>query len=210
MAIDKLQIANLALSTIKARRLSTFPTGESTTIPEATLIFDWYDIIRDDVLSEFPWSFATKRYALVLASSQPTIIIDNLSVLYNIPNTGGGTPVADMIKPTFKSNKYAKLVIEAAGIYSNINSLSIKYTYRNDDPTTYSAAFISAFATRLAAAIALNRSESVSAAEGLLDQYHKIFLPRAKAADFQKDAQARPLQNSWEFARLNGNLWYPI
>ncbi len=215
MSIDKLLISNLALGMLKAKRITAFPTvapSNPSTEPEATLVFDWYDIARDETLgdSKFAWSFATKTYALVLAATQPTVIIDGLTVLYQLPNTGGLTPVYDMIVPTFKSHRYAKLVIQSEGIYSNTNDLLIKYTFRNDDPSTYRASFATALATRLASLMAFNRTESVSAAKDLLTQYQVLALPKAMAADFQRDAQPKPLQGAWEYARLGGNVWFPI
>jgi len=58
----KLQIANLALSLIGAKNLTTF--GETTT-EEGKRVNATYAFVRDEVLMEHPWSFAQKRVSLV-------------------------------------------------------------------------------------------------------------------------------------------------
>ena len=61
-SVTKLQIANIALSLIGAKNLTTF--GETIT-EEGKRINATYDFIRDEVLMEHPWTFAQKRLALV-------------------------------------------------------------------------------------------------------------------------------------------------
>lgn len=61
MASSKVDIANLALGTIGATRI----TALTQAIEEARVVNNVYDSVRDEVLMEHPWSFAQKRVALV-------------------------------------------------------------------------------------------------------------------------------------------------
>jgi len=64
MSLDKLAVSNGALVKIGAKRLSIFPVGTETST-EAKAIYSSYDTIRDEVLTEFMWTFAQKRAALI-------------------------------------------------------------------------------------------------------------------------------------------------
>jgi len=203
MAADKLGVANMALTMIKAKRITAFPTVADPLDEEATLIFDFYADTLKEVLSEFAWSFAQKRKnPLTLAVIQPTDTIGDFTVLYQVPT--------DMIKPTAKSKSAALVMFESDGIYSDSSNLGLRYTYLNDTPSTYPGAFTFALAQRLAAAIGFNRTESVSEAKELLVQYRTLSLPAAISADFQKDAQAQVKQDEWENARIAANIWWPL
>jgi hypothetical protein len=61
-SVTKLQIANLSLSLIGSKNITTF--GETTT-EEGRRINATYAFVRDEVLMEHPWTFAQKRVALV-------------------------------------------------------------------------------------------------------------------------------------------------
>jgi hypothetical protein len=64
MSLDKLAVSNAALIKIGAKRLSSFPVGTETS-PEAKAVYASYDIVRDECLTEFMWTFAQKRAALI-------------------------------------------------------------------------------------------------------------------------------------------------
>lgn len=61
MAFTTLSISNIALAKVGAKLLTTF--GEDTTQGDAVDAI--YETVRDDILSEHPWSFAQKRAALI-------------------------------------------------------------------------------------------------------------------------------------------------
>ena len=62
MAADKVAIANKSLALLGALAITAFDQAGSE---EAAAINEVYDDILEEVLSEHPWSFATKRIALV-------------------------------------------------------------------------------------------------------------------------------------------------
>lgn len=61
MATSKLTVANIALSKIGERAITSFLQSDSATAEAINAVYD--DILRE-VLSEHPWSFAKKRVAL--------------------------------------------------------------------------------------------------------------------------------------------------
>jgi len=82
------------------------------------------------------------------------------------------------------------------------SEISIRYTYRNDDPTLYSGQFIVALATRLAAEICFNLTQSANKAQILLEKYMQLDLPRATSADSQQGTPETIIQDEWENARI--------
>ena len=289
MSTTKLNIANLALSLIGAKNLTTF--GETTT-EEGKRVNATYAFIRDEVLMEHPWSFATKRIALVdmtrtaqddwetatdyavddivydltltkyykclIANTSSALFATDLAaaewVLYTDWVTG--TVYAKGDKVYSSGIEYACLVnhtsaalfaTDLASVYwvttelvvdmddtinnalylptdflkvtrisdidttyrllgnrllADTDTLSIEYTYSNDDPTLYSAMFVTALATRLAAEICFNLTQSKQKVQDILEKYESIDLPRAMAADSTQGSAEEVNMTDWEKARL--------
>ena len=205
---SKIDIANRALSKCGAARITSF--SENST--EARTISSAYDIIRDALLGENLWTFATKRAQLATVVSTPLTVNDNVSVVYSKPS--------DMIKIFFVSDPSATVKVEGNQILSNVSNLKCLYVYQNDDPGTYFAQFVDAFATRLASEICFELSQSSKKASLLWDDYEKVKLPRAISSDSQQGTPIQPMQDEWLTARsMNGpgfyaapgaQVWHPL
>jgi len=191
MADGKVKLANIALRKIGANAISSF--GENS--DEARVLSDVYDTVRDEVLAEHPWSFAMKRVALTLSADVPAYTTDGLTVVYVKPS--------DMVR-VFYTSVPCQIVVEENRILSDTRLLGVKYVYRNDNPATYYAQFITAFATRLAAEICFNLTESVKKAADLMAEYEKIRLPRAIQSDSQQGSPQEARADEWDIARLAG------
>jgi len=118
---------------------------------------------------------------------------DDVEYVYSLPS--------DYIKVTYFSDTDAIVKFEGSYIYSDTDSLKMKYTYRNVTETEYSPMFVMALATRLAAAICFPLTESRTKAADLLEQYLKVDLPRATATDSQEGTEEELTQDEWETAR---------
>ncbi|MFA5499489.1 MAG: hypothetical protein WC404_00240 [Candidatus Omnitrophota bacterium] len=204
MATSKIKIANLALVKIGGKRISSFDEDSAF----ARAVKEVYDDARDDVLAEHMWTFAQKRAVLVQSAIIPVMTEDGMSIVY--------TPPTDLIKVNFVNIKGAVYRIEENGILSNTEGLKIIYTYRNDNPITYFSKFTSAFVCKLAYDLCFCITESKSKAESLLEEYEKIRLPRAIAADSQQGTPMAPQQDEWLLARQSGSqygstgeTWHP-
>lgn len=150
--------------------------------------------------------FARKIYTLAYDE-------DGLDIVYDLPS--------DFIHLNFTSDRSAVVKIEGTQIITNVEELKIKYTYRLETVTQYSAKFRVALATRLAAEIGFSLTESVSKAEQILKKYQTITLPEAQSGDSQQGTPNEAIQDEWEIARLGGvgagiagrtgqQTWHPI
>lgn len=287
---SKLIISNLALSLIGAKNITlaelTTPVTE-----ESRRIYAVYNSIRDEVLSEHPWSFARKRVDLVdmtrtdqddwvtaTAYAVDDIVYDpTLTKYYKclVAHTSVALFATDLASAYWELNtdwvtatvyakgdkvynsgvEYSCLVNHTAGTFAtdltsvywvatelvvdmdddmlyvfylptdflcvtrlssstvtyklalnrllaDTNTLAIEYIYSNDDPTLYSPKFVTALASRLAAEICFNITQSTTKANDVLTRYETIDLPRAMAAD---SAQGTPEEldvTEWETSRL--------
>lgn len=212
MAQDKVKIANLALRKIGAKRISAF-TDDT---PEARIIDEVYDDIRDEVLAQGIWGFAQKRAALAQLSETIPADWDGVSYVYALPT--------DFIRLNFYSDLAANVQIEHLAdqmvILSNVSGLEIKYTFRNDNPATYFQNFTSALVQRLAAEICFPLTQAVKKAEALQNKYDKDTLPMALSTDSQQGTPAEPIQGEWEcarnmagsgmVARPGSQVWHPF
>jgi len=189
MSLSKIQIANVALQKIGARVITAFDENSSS----ARAVNSVYDVVRDEILGESPWSFAQKRAALVQVSVTPAFTDDNMTYVYAKPS--------DLIKINFINIPQATVKVEGPYILSDTSGLGIIYTFRNDDPATYFPLFSMALAVRLAAELCFNLSESTAKAEAVFEQYEKISLPRAQSADSQQSTPTQPIQDEWESAK---------
>jgi hypothetical protein len=205
---SKVNIANRALHKIGAKTITLF--GEDS--PSARAISNCYDDMRDEVLSEHPWGFAQKRYVLALTTDVPVMTEDGMRYVYALP--------ADLIKVNYVSQPGATYRIENGQFVSNVNGLKIIYTYRNDDPSTYFAKFISALVTRLAAEICFELTESTKKAEALYQLYEEIDLPSACSVDSQQGTPDQVIADEWEYQRNiagasnfvipGSQIWHPV
>jgi hypothetical protein len=206
--MDKVFVANLALSLVGAKAIASLNEDSAS----CRIINKFYDVIRDEVLSEAIWTFAQKRAALSQLVETPVYTDDQVTVMYSLPN--------DFIKLNFMSDPSALVKLEGGKLLSNTLGLKIQYTFRNDDPATYYPKFLTAFATRLAAAICFNLTESVQKAKDLLAEYEGSLLPRAVSSDSQQGTPLGVDQTEWDSARfIGGNAfivpsgaqtWHPV
>lgn len=199
MADSKIALANVALAKLGAKRISAFDEDSD----EARVVNDVYATIRDEVLAEGPWRFALKRALLVTSADAITFSGDGMTSIYAVPN--------DYIRIFFLSDPKATIKIEGLRVLSDTANLGVIYVYRNDNPATYYPMFKTAFATRLAAEIGFNLTESAKKAEALYSEYEKIRLPRALQSDAQQSTPMQPIQDEWLNARLDGSgLYAPV
>ena len=198
----KLSVSNLALGEIGAQRLISFPTGSDTSA-SAKLIYLFYDVVRDEVLCEHPWSFATKDAVLTVLADTPVITTDGMRYVYTLPT--------DYLKIVALSDFYATFRIQAGAGYtgnpalvllSDTPSLKIKYVFQNDTPSSYFPKFVTAFATKLASKVGFNLTESRNKAADLLERYAKMDLPSAQSEDSVQATMEQPAMTEWEAARF--------
>lgn len=192
MAESKIKIANISLSKVGVRAITSFL--EET--PEARAINANYDEVLKEVLEEHMWTFAQKRATLATISGEPEWTDDGMDVIYAKPS--------DFIKLNFKSDPVAVVKVEGNRILSDTTGLAILYTFLQEDTLTYSAKFTQALAVKLAAEIAFTLTESVSKTKDLHTLYDDDALPKAVSSDSTQGNPTEAMQDEWLNSRLFG------
>ena len=190
---SKISIANQALTWLGADTITSFSDGST----EAGVVAANYDGVRDAVLEDAAWTFATRRAILTPSLTPPPfgysyefpMPVDLLRVL----------TVRDDQRVDGPSNlDWAK---EGNRITCNSKKVYLKYIARVEDPLVYSPNFIQAFATRLAADMAVPISGSRAMQSDMWGLYMKK-LSDAKSLDGMQGRAQRTGKNN--FARVRG------
>ena len=208
MAITKVNIANRALIKIGADRISSFNEDAE----EARIVNEVYDSIRDECLMEHIWSFAQKRAMLAQISTTISWDDDGMEYVYQKPS--------DFLKLNYVNSETAVVKVEEQGILCNEEGLGIIYTASVDNPSAYTPLFVSALICRLAAEMCFSISNAAHKSAALMEEYEKVWLPRAMSSDSQQGSPDGVIQDEWERARLSssGSLvgrsgyatWHPV
>jgi len=163
--ITKTGICNLALGWLRANLITNYDTDESV---EAQLCRANYDRLREVVLEEKEWRFATKRAKLALSVDVP---IFGYSHKFSIP--------ADVIRILACSrdqnigNTENDLEWEREGdfVMAYRETLYTKYTSNVEVVTQFSPGYVQALATRLAAEMAVPLTGSNTRHKELMEDY---------------------------------------
>lgn len=109
-----------------------------------------YAYLRDEVMGETSWRFATKRASLAPNGTTPPY---EFSFTFDLPN--------DCLRPLVPEDDSITWVVEGTQILSNEPSINLKYIYRNTDESTWDARFCEVLAWRLAMELALGLTSSI-------------------------------------------------
>lgn len=140
-------------------------------------------------------TFATDLTSVYWVATELIVDMDDeITAIFYLPT--------DYLRYNRVSDEDAALEVIGNRLYADTNTLSIKYTYSNDDPTLYSAKFVTALATRLAAEICFNLTQSANKASDLLSRYENIDLYKAMSADSSQGSTETTSDSEWEEARL--------
>ena len=140
-------------------------------------------------------TFATDLAALKWVATELIVSMDDeLTNVFYLPT--------DFLRYNRVSDEDAAIEIVGNRLLADTDTLSIKYTYSNDDPTLYSPMFVTALASRLAAEMCFNLTQSANKAEAILKKYETVDLPRAMAADSSQGSPEELTDTEWEEARL--------
>ena len=222
MAYSVVGVINMALQRIGVKRIVSLTEDSDQAIAANTV----YEYIRDEVLSAKDWKFAKRRVALAQNVATPeygydyayTLPSDFLRLCLTKDGDDSFYPSGDYASAwnsdelTIRSRKYG-YSIEALSDgtfcmftdYDNTDyDLYIAYIRKEDNPAKWSPAFINALAFRLAAELALTRTESRSKFSDMMTLYENAL----KKADehnsyleYVEDETGKlTTDNSWERA----------
>jgi hypothetical protein len=135
--------------------------------------------------------------------------IAQTNVTVSIPNFSDGVSLAYLL-PTDWVEAYkwnfdsAIRRIESGIIYSDTAGLAVKYIWHNDTPSTYSASFIEAFETKMAAEACYDLTNNKDIGLKLLAEFDEK-LNQAISKDSQGSTPDQAIANEWLIARLGGS-----
>lgn len=193
-----IEICNIALGRIGVSQKIESLTELSN---EAAVLSTFIEQVREAVLRDFPWPFATKFLSLALVESDPN---DDWDYAYRYPidcvklrrivNTAGRT---DATRIPFR------LAHDAQGrlIWTDEENATVEYTARVTDPLLYDGIFASVFAWRLAteAATALTGGDAYKMGKRALEMYY-LELEKARNEALNEEQSDEPPDS--EFIRV--------
>jgi hypothetical protein len=194
MASD-VEIANRALSKIGDRSIVSLTEDSNS----ARAINECYVVARQNEIRRHPWHFAKKRALLAASVTTPAF---DFAYAFALP--------ADCLRvlmphPESESVQYDGRIdwkIEGRNILSN-QAGPLKVTYLADiaDPEQFDAAFVDAFAARLAAEVAMRLTGSAEKKRMAMEEYRMALLEARRVNAFEQFSIERPM-GDWEIARL--------
>ncbi len=191
--ISDVTIANLALTGLGVKHIEDFLDNTE----QARTMNSVYPIFRNELLACHPWGFAIERVALGLLSTPPLYGYTNA---FQIP-----TDCLRILESSIDEDGYP-WVREGDKIYTDVDSISIKYIKQVEDPTKFSPAFINAFSAKLEAEICVKLTSDSKLAQLKYTVYiEKLRL--AKGTDSQENRSLKDINsNEWLNSRESGRV----
>lgn len=172
MAVSQEQVCNLALLKLGADTITTIT--EDTKM--GRLCNTLFVLLRDEMLRQHPWNFAMGRAQLVANTLDAPDF--EFKYFYALPD--------DYLRLIRIYNDRCRFKLEGGNILTDSSTLDIIYIQQMDDPTDWDPLFREAFATRLAAELAVSVTGSNTLQQSLMAEYeHK--LQKAKTVDAQEN-----------------------
>lgn len=197
MATSSIEIVNYSLSLIGQKAITSFDDG-SRASNEANLK---YPLVRDMLLRQHEYSFATKRLKLVKDAVQPAFGYTEQFIM----------PMSDFIRALSFTERAqnrgtydhpGRFEIEGDRLLTDHSEVFLRYTFRNENVTQYPADFVSALAATLAMeySFAITGSQAVFAnLAALADRY----IRRARSTDSKEKGSRLPSVEMTDIRRLN-------
>jgi len=174
---SQISICNQALRKLGANPITSI--DQDTT--EAAICKVFYDDVRDDLLEEYPWTFATKRYELPKSAETPP---KPYSAQFLVP-----PDVLRIIqasdRPDFDRTNHLDWVVEGGFILADSGTMFLQVIFRVTDPLALSSKFVRAFVARLAAEMSLPITQSREMHRQLMEEFG-LLMGSAMSADSQQ------------------------
>jgi len=177
----------MALSMLGAQNIASLTEGST----EARAANQFYALSRDELLASYPWRFAQKQITLAQIINDKAgawgfayqMPVDCLKIGLVRPPYGAGALIDEGVLATLAFS-YS---LEAGKIYSHIDKAVLLYTGVQENTSLYSALFVEALATKIAARLAMPLTKSMEI-QGRLVQLAQMSVSAAMAADANQTA----------------------
>ena len=176
------QIANMALRSIGVKRI----TALSDNVESARVLNDIYTHLRDEMIVIHPWNFAIK-YSSTLAENATDPEFD-YDYSYALPT--------DCLRVIELADAEDKFKVVGGNLYTDTEDPEIKYIAQITTPASFSSAFVTAYAARLAAEACYALTNSRTLEEQKFKEYTAKLL-QAKSVDGQEGVVTKIEESSW-------------
>lgn len=181
MAVSEVAIANSALAKLGDYRIVSL--NDAT--PQAKLLKEQFDKVRDDLLRSHPWNFAIERVQLAALSSTPTF---GFTYEFQLP-----TDCIRVLETSEDEDNWQK---EGNKIRADYAPIYIKYIKKVEDPGLWDANFSEVFATKLAADVCFAITQNVALKSQLFAEYEQK-LREARSFDGQEGSTRQVYARQW-------------
>ena len=207
-AASTTEIANLAISHLGiGKEIGNLETEKSE---EAQAIRRFFDTVRNQVLRDFPWPFATKFVNLALVEQDPT---EEWAFSYRHPSDA--LKLRRILSGLRNDHRQSKVPFRISRddsgllIFTDFEDAQLEYTFEEEDPLRFPDDFIQALSFRLAAYVAprltkgdpfkvgrnamemylfeINRAQSTAANEEQMDE-----IPQSEFIRFREGISENP------------------
>lgn len=161
-----IEICNLALSKIGQGTINSL----SEAIPEAEVCNLFYGNVRDSLLRQFPWNFASKSILL----TETTTIVPAWDYSYIYPsNILHVRKVFTADEPILEIPNDFEIVTDASAKYicCNLYQAYAKCTYKMTDPTLFDSLFVEALSCKLALEISMPLTNNTNRTAEVMSKY---------------------------------------
>ena len=197
---SQIDIANRALTKLGAARIISL----SDDVKAARSVSSMWDIVRDAELRIRNWSFAITRDSLAASATAPAYGYDyqfpfpaDCLRLISVGEYYPGVSLTD-----YRGRDESEWRIEGANILSNsAGPMYIRYICRKEDTSQWDAAFVEAFACRLAAEMAEDLTQSSSKKDAAWSEYRQAVSAAIRANAIELAPEPLP-DDSWVISRL--------
>lgn len=184
-AQSEVSICNLALTTLSTSRISDLDE-DSENARKCNAV---YSYVRDNLMSQRNWNFATAEASL--ASVDATPVLGDWSNVYQIPT--------NCLRVIRQEGDYDFKIFDSK-LYSNEATCKIQYIERITDAGAFPAYFANALAAEIAAVLAYGITQNATLAAGIR-KYSKGLLDEAVWSDSQEGVGNRAIRSSFITAR---------
>lgn len=184
---SNVDIANLALTKLGATRITSLLDDTK----QARAVNAIYEIERDALLSEHPWSFAIKRAQIPATTTPPSF---GWAYTYPLP--------ADYLKIVQVGDLWAFYdngdagalfdVEDSAIVTDEASPLKLRYVCRVTNPGLFSSTFVIALAARLRSGVAEELTQNLSKKEDAMNDYKASIFQAKRANDIERPPQPVP------------------
>jgi hypothetical protein len=200
MPTSATDIANLALTKLGASPIAAL-TDDSKAARTLSAV---YDSVRDAELRDRPWKFAMTRAALPSEAQGPGFGYGRQYLLpsdcIRLIQVGEGASAFSLAD--YQGPDNAPFQVDGEAILTDMPApLRIRYVRRVTDVSRYDAAFVQAFACRLAAEAAEALTQSPQKRQLALGEYQER-IRQARRLNAIEQAPEAPADDSWIVGRL--------